>query len=211
MKYVLNLTLLCGLLSALTVHAADYDAAYYEAYRQYMAAAEGESRATRRAVEQFTALHNAQPQDPVAMVLLGSSQTLQGRDALLPWNKLNHTETGLDTMAQAQALLTPSHSSLTFDNVPASIMVPLTAAITYVQVPDFFGRFEQGYSMLQDISRHPDLHAVPAEERTVIHYYTALAAQRVDEPAVAERAMDALFALNVEDEYTALAQKNLRP
>lgn len=210
MKYLMNLTLLCGLMATVTAQSIHFDTDYYSAYSQYQAAADGDSRATRRAVDQFTRLHQANPNDPVALVLLGSSQTLQGRDAWMPWNKMNYTETGLDSMNQALRLVSPGHSTQTFDDLPVSIMVPLFAALTFVQVPDFFGRFEQGYSLLLDISRHPDLNAVPEEARTMIHYYTAWAATRVNEHEVAEQALSNLFALALDDEYTQLAQQNLR-
>lgn len=201
-------TFLCVSLLA-HAHAQPFsdDARYTAAYTQYQAATEGNKRATRQAVELFTALHEDYPNDPVAMVLLGSSQAMQGRDAFLPWNKLNHTETGLDTMERAQRLITADHSTHTFAKLPVSVMVPLFAAITYVEVPDFFGRFEQGYDMLQQVSRHPDLAQVHPEGRTVIHYYTALAAQQVEDRSTQQQALEALYALNLNDEFTQLARQ----
>ena len=68
MKTFIYSALLTCLLVAHASHASNYDTAYYSAYSHYQAAADGESRATRRAVEQFTTLHAAQPNDPVAMV-----------------------------------------------------------------------------------------------------------------------------------------------
>lgn len=200
---------LLGALLVSTIQAQSYseDSRYIAAYAQYQAASDGDKRATRQAVEQFSTLHQAYPNDPVAMVLLGSSQAMQGRDALLPWNKLNYTETGLDTMERAQRLLSSSHSTLTFADLPVSIMVPLFAGITYIEVPDFFGRFEQGYDMLQQVSRHPDLAQVPPEGRTVIHYYTALAAQKVADRTVQQQAVEALYALNIDDDFTRLARQ----
>jgi len=39
----------------------------------------------------------------------GSSYTLVGRDAWMPWNKIGYTEKGLDMIGKALRMLKPKH------------------------------------------------------------------------------------------------------
>lgn len=182
---------------------------YLHAFEDYLTATDGDSSATRDALAAFTDLHEQHPDDPVAMVLKGSSQTLRGRDAWMPWNQLSHTEDGLDTMAQALNLLTDGHHDIWFADMPVSLMVPLYAGINYVQVPDMFSRFEQGYDLLQQASDHPGLADTPPEARAALYFYLAQAARAVDDHPIAEQALTDLFALEVDDEFTRQAREEL--
>lgn len=188
-------------------HSERYGDDYRSAYEQYLAATDGDSGATRQALEQFTELHEANPDDPVALMLMGASQALRGRDAWLPWSKLSHTEDGLDNMERAQGLLDAEHEDLWFEGLPVSLMVPAMTGITYVEVPSMFSRFEQGLQFLESAMDHPQRDEAWPAAMTSIYRYTVKAALEVDDHVLAEEAMRALEALDTEDEHTRRARE----
>lgn len=188
-------------------HSERYGDDYRSAYQQYLAATDGDSSATRQALERFTELHEAHPDDPVALMLMGSSQALRGRDAWMPWSKLSHTEDGLDNMEQAQSLLNSEYEDLWFEGLPVSLMVPAMTGITYVEVPSMFSRFEQGLQLLESAMDHPRRDDAWPAAMTSIYRYTVQAALEVGDQALAEEAIGALEALDTEDEYTQRARE----
>jgi hypothetical protein len=180
-----------------------------QAYQQYLAGAEGDKRAVDTAVEAFEALLESRPEDPLILVLLGGSQTLQGRDAWMPWNKMSLTEDGLAAMGKAQQWLNPEHDEQMFDGLPVSIQVKALAGITFTQVPDFFGRFEQGYQLLLDASQSELLDATSARSHSHIHFFAASAARKAGEKERHVMLLKRLAALPVNNEYTAAARDAL--
>lgn len=202
--------LLVGLLLVpVWAQEAPYDERYETAYQLYMEGAQGDKKSTQEALSQFEALVDENTGDPLALVFLGGTRTLLGRDAWMPWNKLSHTEDGLAEMNKALKLLRPEHDEWHFDDLPISIQVKSTAGITYTQVPDFFGYFEQGYQLLLEISRSPQLAEIPAEHHSYIHYYAAQAAERAEEPERQRQLLRRLAELPVEDEFTLKARNAL--
>ncbi|MEX1058587.1 MAG: hypothetical protein WED11_12705 [Natronospirillum sp.] len=186
-----------------------YGPAWDEAYAFYLDATDGDRRATRESLERFTALQQQYPDDPIALTLMASSQTLRGRDVWLPWNKLSHTEDGLDNLMHAQRLLNASHDTELFLNTPVSLFVPMIAGINFVEVPAMFGRFEQGYELLLKASAHPGLAEAPEEVQAQVHFYTARSARAVDEHDRAEQALAHLFAVSLDHELSDQARAQL--
>lgn len=180
-----------------------------QAYQQYQAGAEGDKGAVDDAVEAFEALLAERPGDPLILVLLGSSQTLQGRDAWMPWNKMSLTEDGLAAMGKAQQWLGPEHDDRVFEGLPVSLQVKALAGITFIQVPDFFGRFEQGYQLLTEASGSPLLEGLPAQHHSHIHFYAAQAAEQADEPDHHTMLLRRLADLPLDNDYTTSARNAL--
>jgi len=210
MRQVISLviaTTLC--VSAAFAETVNTTAELDQAYQQYLAGADGEKGSVDAAVETFTTLHDERPDDPLVMVLLGGSQTLQGRDAWMPWNKMSFTEEGLAAMGKAQQLLEPKHDEQLFDGLPGSLQVKALAGITFTQVPDFFGRFEQGYQLLLEVSQSELLDDIPAASHSHIHFFAASAAQKADEKERQTMLLERLAALPVDNEYTAAARDAL--
>ena len=71
----------------------------------YNLAAGGDEALVDTVYGQLNRLLEKQGAKPLTMVYLGSTQTLQGRDAFLPWNKMKFTEQGLATIAKGIGLL----------------------------------------------------------------------------------------------------------
>ncbi len=71
----------------------------------YNQAAEGDKILVDVAHQSFEKHITEQGADPLSLVYLGSTQTLMGRDAWMPWNQMAHTEKGLATIAKGLDLL----------------------------------------------------------------------------------------------------------
>lgn len=195
--------------SAALAESTDTNPELIQAYQQYQTGVEGDKGAVDDAVEAFEALLEAHPGDPLILVLLGSSQTLQGRDAWMPWNKMSLTEDGLAAMAKAQQWLRPEHDGRVFEGLPVSLQVKALAGITFIQVPDFFGRFEQGYQLLLEASGSPLLEGLPAQSHSHIHYFAAQAAEQADEPDRRTLLLQRLADLPLDNDYTTSARNAL--
>lgn len=183
--------------------------AYEAAYQLYLQGAEGDKKATRQALEDWQRLQRANPEDPLALALLGASRTLLARDAWMPWNKMNHAEQGLAELDKARQLLRPEHDMQGFGSLPVSIHVNSLAGITFTQVPDFFGYFEPGYQLLLETSQSPLLNDIPAEHHSYIHHFAAKAAARAEETDRQRELQRRLAELPVNDEYTSAAREAL--
>ncbi|GGX54326.1 hypothetical protein [Saccharospirillum salsuginis] len=210
MRTLTILTLLFSLwIPATFAESTPYGPEVEEAYRYYLAGTEGDKKATGNAVSMLETLRDEHPEDPLILTLLGGSQTLQGRDAWMPWNKMSLTEDGLAAMGKAQRLLRPEHDEWRFDSLPVSLQVKSLAGITFTQVPDFFGRFEQGYALLLESSQSPLLDEVAPEVHSYIHYYAALAAKQAEEKDRQIQLLQRLAALPVDDDFTTAARDAL--
>lgn len=176
-------------------HSSTYSDTYRHAYQLYLAATAGDTRATRSAFEAFNRLHGESPEEPIALVLLGASQTLQGRDARMIWSRLSYTEEGLENMERALKLVTPNHDDLWFEGLPVSLLVNAVAGIVYVGVPSRFGRFEPGLQLLSTALNHPQREQADAKAMAPVYRFTLDAAMQVDDQALARQALLQLEAL----------------
>jgi hypothetical protein len=209
MNRLINTTLTASLVCAASqLWAADYsNADFQDAYQEYMTVSAGEGGSAKQLAKTWEHLYLADQKDPMALVMLGSSHTLMGRDAWMPWTKLRHTETGLEEMAIAQRLLTAEHKQIYFDNLTVDLQVKTTAAITFTQVPEMFGRHEEGFYLFEDVLSDPALAKVPAPAVTYIYYYAISAALQIGKNEQAVAWQNELIELSVDDEYTQAALK----
>ncbi|MDR9468484.1 hypothetical protein [Marinospirillum sp.] len=173
-------------------------AEYQSAYESYQAAVADDYSAGRIAAT-WKDLHQSQPDDPLPLLLLGASQVLKGRDAWMPWNKLRYTEEGMEQMTAALKLLNTEDQERYLDGLPVGVLLPALAGITFIEVPGFFGRFEQGYQLLQEASSSSLLKGIPAENQAFIHQYLYQAASEVDESRMKELAVQRLQSLGIEE------------
>lgn len=133
------------------------------AFRQALAGAGDADEAVRR-FEPLAAA--AGPQAPLHLAYLGAAQTLQGRDAWLPWTKVRATERGLDNIDKALRRLTPQHETEGLRGFPVAAEVRLVAISTFLAVPDtVFHRADRGRQMLKEALARPDFGELPADLR----------------------------------------------
>jgi len=103
--------------------------------------------------------------DPFVMVIKGSTLTLQGRDAWMPWNKMSYVEQGMDLIRKAVRALKPSDKEKTFQGIPLDIQVKRTAADTYLSLPEMFNARSQGMEWAQEVAQDSRLDTLNSEQK----------------------------------------------
>lgn len=161
---VLRLRALLLLLLPLAAFAqASGDAGFDAALAHFNRARQGESAEVGQAIVAFQAVPANPALQPLYSAYLGSAQTLQGKAAWMPWNKLKFVEQGLDSIDQGLSALRPEHDRQLVHGVPLGLSTKLVAAATFVALPDgLFHRRLAGKSLLAEIRRSPLLPATPA-------------------------------------------------
>lgn len=198
---VMSLTATLGLAEAADYHSSDFK----QAWDSFMKVSDHGEGSAKKLVESWQSILAEDTADPFALVMVGSSQTLRGRDAWMPWSKMSHTETGLDNMARAVRMLKPEHAEQTFQGMSVTHHVKTMAAITFTQVPEFFGRHEDGFYLLQDVLSDPAFLALPAPAQTFAFYYGINAANQIGQLEQSEDWKAQLTALSVDDGFTQAA------
>ncbi len=148
--------------------ASDTSSAFSAARQQFIAASAGDTSARDAAIESFGKLAGAQPGNPLFLAYQGAGIALQGRDAMMPWNKLKFAEQGADMVEKALALLAAEHDSLLLNGTPASIETRLVAANTLLALPEFMNRRPGGKRALQAALDSPALAQSPAPVRASV-------------------------------------------
>ena len=133
----------------------------------FLKAAAGDSDATAGALKSFEALAALDVAEaPLYLAYLGALQTMQGRDAWMPWTKMKASEHGLDTLDKALRRLTPAHDQVAVRGVPVTLEAKFVAATSFVQVPDMiFHRADRGRALLKEITASPLYAATPENFR----------------------------------------------
>ncbi|WP_018610682.1 hypothetical protein [Uliginosibacterium gangwonense] len=119
-------------------------------------------------VSAFEQLSRQEPTNPLFRAYLGSAQSLQGKQAWLPWNKLKYTENGLATIDKALQQLSPEQTRQLVRGVPVTLETRLVAASTFLALPDMFKRSQLGHQQLQQILADADLLTAPAGFRQAV-------------------------------------------
>lgn len=178
--------LLSGLLVATSLWTAQVLANPDQALiNQYNLAAQGEAALVDSVFGQLNRLIEKEGATPLSLVYLGSTQTLQGRDAFLPWNKMKFTEQGLSTINKGLALLHTLPSSLEkqerIQGLPESYLVRAMAAATFTALPDMFNHFERGYDLYLNLLDEPGFVEQPFAATSWIYRYAVQAALRAED------------------------------
>ena len=124
-----------------------------EVIAQYNLAAEGDEDKVDVVYEQLNQHMTSQGADALSLVYLGSTQTLKGRDAFMPWNKMKYTEQGLATISKGLTLLgaEPMSEQEYRQGLPESVLAKAIAASTFTSLPDMFNHFERGYDLYLEL------------------------------------------------------------
>ncbi|MCG7495320.1 hypothetical protein MHO82_00415 [Vibrio sp. Of7-15] len=121
----------------------------------YHQAAQGNTNAIDVVYNRLTQHLKEHGPTPLTLIYLGSTETLQGRNAWMPWTKLRYTEHGLARMNKALDLLnqqaTPVTQQIQINGLYESHLVKAVAGTTFTSVPDFFNHFERGYELYLDL------------------------------------------------------------
>lgn len=177
---------------------------------QYNQAAEGDSGKVEQVYEQLTQLVEANGTDGLSLVYLGSTKTLMGRDAWMPWNKMKHTEQGLATISKGLDLVAasqvPVEDQAIRQGLPESLLAQAIASTTFTSLPDMFNHFERGYDLYIELLNKPEFLEQSYETTAWIYIYAIRAAMRAEDVQRAQEWLERMKRLNRSHPLTLEAQ-----
>ncbi|MGC9552877.1 hypothetical protein ACP45F_15745, partial [Vibrio metoecus] len=100
---------------------------------RYNQAAQGDETLVEPLYADLEKLVEQEGATPLTLVYLGSTRTLMGRDAFLPWKKMRYSEEGLSTIEKGLSLLSDgtANSALRRNGLPVAMLAVAVAAATY--------------------------------------------------------------------------------
>ncbi|MDP6968667.1 MAG: hypothetical protein QGG88_06085 [Gammaproteobacteria bacterium] len=151
---------------------------------QYQQAASGDKQLVEPVYKQFKQLLEQQNNKPLMWVYFGSTGTLRGRDAWMPWNRFSYTEQGLDNIQRGINKLHEQPLSVTqqklIQGIPEYYLAKALAATTFTSVPKFFNRFERGYDLFIDLLSNTEFLALEFNASAWIYERAVVAALKAD-------------------------------
>jgi hypothetical protein len=189
-----------------TFAAAPTDAQFQAAFQTFAAAQKGDGAAIDKAADQFDALLQADPGNPVLMAYTGAATALKARGTMLPWKKIGYAEDGLAQIDKALTLLQPAHDTELFNRSPMSLQTRFTAASTFLGMPGMFNRGARGAKLLAEVEGSPLLsQATPGFQGAVLMFSAQVAAKQ-DRVADARKALTAVIERQLPQADAAKAQ-----
>ncbi|ELA8169398.1 hypothetical protein HYO42_04875 [Vibrio parahaemolyticus] len=154
-------------------------------------AAQGDTGLVDTVHDELSQLVQKQGATPVTLVYLGSSETLQGRDAFMPWNKMKFTERGLATIQKGLDLMAnqpmPIQEQQRLQGLPEYQLATAIAATTYTSLPDMFNHFERGYELYLTLLDEPSFNQQPFAATAWVYLYAIEAALRAEDMEQAQK------------------------
>jgi len=126
----------------------------------------GDKSAVKKAIETAERALELDPGNALALAIRGSATTLRGRDAWLPWKKLDYVEEGCDDLDKAVEM------------APNNVDVRLFRAVNSLNLPGFFKRLHYAVKDLKHIRSLPYFDRLPADLRATVFYYSGIAYQK---------------------------------
>lgn len=153
----------------------------------YYQAAQGDSDATEQAVRALTQHIRQEGISPLSLVYLGAANTLEGRDALLPWNKMKHVEHGIAKIDKGLALINNAPDDADNNKIvmglPGNLLAQANAATVFTELPDMFSQFDKGYELYLDLLAEPQLQSAPFTATAWVYHHAVKAALKAgDKP-----------------------------
>ena len=177
---------------------------------QYNQAADGDEGAVAAVYQQLENHIESQGVDALTLVYLGSTETLKGRDALMPWNKMKYTEQGLATIAKGLDLLNhqpvPIQQQQRRQGLPESLLAKSIAAATFTSLPDMFNHFERGYDLYLDLLADKTFQQQDYVSTSWVYLYAIKAALRAEDVPQAKRWLETMQANSQQHPLTLQAQ-----
>lgn len=177
---------------------------------QYNQAADGDEGAVAAVYQQLENHIESQGVDALTLVYLGSTETLKGRDAFMPWNKMKYTEQGLATIAKGLDLLNhqpvPIQQQQRRQGLPESLLAKSIAAATFTSLPDMFNHFERGYDLYLDLLADKTFQQQDYVSTSWVYLYAIKAALRAEDVPQAKRWLETMQANSQQHPLTLQAQ-----
>ncbi|MCG7585933.1 hypothetical protein [Photobacterium sp. OFAV2-7] len=151
----------------------------------YNQAAEGDEAKVEMVYQQLESLIEAEGPKPLTMVYLGGTETLKGRDAWMPWNKMKYVEQGLAKIDKGLDILDAYPLSLAEQRVISGIheyyLAQAISASTFTLLPDMFNYFERGYDIYLSLLEQPEFAKEPFAATAWIYGFAVQAAIRAED------------------------------
>ena len=151
----------------------------------YNQAAQGNEDLVEVAYERLNDTLQQDGATPLTLVYLGSTETLMGRDAFLPWNKMKYVEKGLSTIDKSLVLLKdedqPIHEQPRVQGLPDSYLTRAMAAVTYTSLPDMFNHFDRGYDLFLSLLAEDEFQQQHFSATSWIYRYAITASIRAED------------------------------
>ncbi|UTT86505.1 hypothetical protein LZI70_13875 [Vibrio pelagius] len=161
-----------------------------EALSMYNQAAQGDEEMVEAAHDALKSILDKEGATPLTLVYLGSTETLQGRDAFLPWNKMKYVEKGLATIDKSLTLLNsieqPVAEQARVQGLPEAYLTRAMAATTYTSLPDMFNHFDRGYDLYLDLLSEDEFSHQSFSATAWIYRYAITASIRAQDLAQAQ-------------------------
>jgi len=147
----------------------------------------------------------------ITLVYLGSTQTLKGRDAWMPWTAMKHVEKGLASIDKGLTLLSTEEKTLAQQSsllgLKESYLTRAVAASTYSSLPDMFNHFERGYELFLTLLAEPEFKTQPFPASAWVYDYAIQAAIRADDLQQASKWLSVMQAQDKNHPLTVKAEQ----
>ncbi|ASK53556.1 TPA: hypothetical protein ACGF6D_001782 [Vibrio cholerae] len=155
--------------------------------QRYNQAAQGDEKLVEPLYADLEKLVAQEGATALSLVYLGSTRTLMGRDAFLPWKKMRYSEEGLAMIEKGLSLLSAntSNSEEIRNGLPVQMLAMAVAAATYTSMPDMFNHFERGYDLYLNLLADPQFQTQPFAATAWIYRLAIVAALRAKDEAQA--------------------------
>ncbi|PWI32492.1 hypothetical protein DI392_15695 [Vibrio albus] len=162
-----------------------------EMIQLYYQAADGDESKTEAAYDTLTALIEQEGARPLTLVYQGSAETLLGRDAWMPWNKMKYVEQGLAKIEKGLNLISTDSLPLPEQErvlgLPEYQLSRAMAATTYTQLPDMFNHFDPGYDLYLQLLEEPEFLQQPFAASAWVYRYAIEAAVKAEDRQQAQK------------------------
>jgi len=185
--------------------ADDIDHELAEARSIFLRGVDGDKRAVRDALQLFRSLNQDHPQEPVFIAYLGACMTLQGRDAANNIEKGRLTDEGLGEIDRALKLLSASADR----GSPRYLDTLLVATNSFIHIPSFFNRYDEGKRLLQEILAHRGFDGMAAGFKAATYMAAALVAHGEGDEKEYRRYLDLTVSTDPEGRDGGFASKLL--
>ncbi len=148
----------------------------------YQQGVRGDATANEQAIATLTTASAAAPDNLELQAMLGAVETAAAKHAVLPWNKMKAAELGLSKLDKALRQLDPQDRAQT----AVTMQVHTIAGCTFINLPDLFNRFNEGYALLKNQIQSPAFGFAPAAAKQALYSCGAKAANKAGDEALAK-------------------------
>lgn len=210
-KTSINFKPLFMLLGSTLISSVSIAAPSEELIGQYNLAADGDKGKVKVVLEQLNSQIEIKGADALSLVYLGSTQTMQGRDAFMPWNKMKYTEQGLATISKGLSLAQEVNLAEQEyrQGLPEGVLAKAIAASTFTSLPDMFNHFERGYDLFLDLLADSSFSAYQFDAISWIYLYAIEASIRAEDYVQANQWLTEMKSQNAQHPMTKKAEAYL--